>query len=232
MTEIRLVSYNIHSGIGRDGWFSLARIRDVLAEIGADVIILQEIETRASGIDMLAWLERETGLAPVAGPALLRADGHYGNALLVRGRIGTIERLDLSVAGREPRGAIAADLECKGARLRVVATHLGLRPAERREQVLRLIQVLRNRMREPLVLAGDLNEWFLWGRPLRWLHAHFQETPALATFPAHWPLFALDRMWASPRSLLRRVSVHASPLARVASDHLPLVGDIVLPAAR
>lgn len=229
MTEIRLVSYNIHCGIGRDGWFSLARIRDVLAETGADVIVLQEVETRASGIDMLAWLARETGLAPVAGPALLRADGHYGNALLVRGRVGTIERLDLSVARREPRGAIVADLECKGARLRIVATHLGLRPAERREQVLRLIRLFRNRLREPVVLAGDLNEWFLWGRPLRWLHAHFQETPALATFPAHRPLFALDRMWASPSSILRCVAVHDSALARIASDHLPLVGDLALP---
>jgi endonuclease/exonuclease/phosphatase family metal-dependent hydrolase len=227
VTAIRLVSYNIHGAIGRDGWFAPARIRDVLAEIDPDVVALQEVESRSSGIDVLAWLARASGLQPVAGPTLLRADGHYGNALLVRGRIGTIERLDLSVAGREPRGALAADLECRGARLRVVATHLGLRPAERREQVRRLIALLRRQL-EPVVLAGDLNEWFLWGQPVRWLHAHFKKTPAPPTFPAVLPVFALDRMWASPRTILRRVATHRSRLARVASDHLPLVGEIIL----
>jgi endonuclease/exonuclease/phosphatase family metal-dependent hydrolase len=70
---------------------------------------------------------------------------------------------------------------------------------------------------------GDINEWFLWGRPLRWLHVEFQETPAPATFPAYRPVLALDRLWVRPRTALRRLAVHATPLARVASDHLPLV---------
>jgi endonuclease/exonuclease/phosphatase family metal-dependent hydrolase len=69
---------------------------------------------------------------------------------------------------------------------------------------------------------GDINEWFLWGRPLRWLHAHFQSKPNYATFPARWPLFALDHIWISPRSRLRTLQVHSSRLARIASDHLPL----------
>ena len=78
----------------------------------------------------------------------------------------------------------------------------------------------------PTVLMGDVNEWFLWGRPLRWLHRHFQQTPAPATFPARWPVFALDRIWVEPRQALRRVSVHDSATARVASDHLPITATI------
>ena len=76
----------------------------------------------------------------------------------------------------------------------------------------------------PTVLVGDLNEWFLWGRPLRRLHAHFGATPAPATYPAGWPVFALDRMWVKPLDRLLGVTVHNSPLARQASDHLPLLG--------
>jgi endonuclease/exonuclease/phosphatase family metal-dependent hydrolase len=73
---------------------------------------------------------------------------------------------------------------------------------------------------------GDLNEWFLWGRPLRWLHVQFRRTPAPATFPARLPVFALDRFWVRPRVLLDHLVVHSSPLARAASDHLPLVATL------
>ena len=74
----------------------------------------------------------------------------------------------------------------------------------------------------PVVLMGDLNEWYLWGRPLNWLRQHFGRTPAPATFPARWPVFALDRIWVEPRALMREARVHASAAARAASDHLPL----------
>jgi len=74
----------------------------------------------------------------------------------------------------------------------------------------------------PVVLLGDLNEWFLWGRPLRWLRRHFGRTPAPATYPARWPLFALDRIWVEPARLLERIEVLSAAPARAASDHLPL----------
>ena len=63
-------------------------------------------------------------------------------------------------------------------------------------------------------LTGDLNEWFVWGRPLRWLVSHFEPVPAPPTFPSRLPVFALDRLWISPRHRLVRVKVHATPLAR------------------
>jgi hypothetical protein len=61
---------------------------------------------------------------------------------------------------------------------------------------------------------------------VRWLHAQFRRTPAPPTFPSKLPVFALDRLWVRPRNLLRRLAVHASPLARIASDHLPLVATL------
>jgi endonuclease/exonuclease/phosphatase family metal-dependent hydrolase len=226
MPRLKVATYNIHCGIGRDGRFSETRVRDVLREIDADVIALQEVESRASGIDMLAWLAEQTGLNAVWGATLMRADGHYGNGLLARCPIANVEQIDLTWERREPRNAIAADLDFGGEKLRFVATHLGLRPAERRFQVQRLLPYFMDRPDDRAVLAGDLNEWWLWGRPLKWLHEHFVHTPPRRTFPAWAPTLALDRLWAHPGDMLRGVRAHRSRAARAASDHLPLVATL------
>jgi endonuclease/exonuclease/phosphatase family metal-dependent hydrolase len=218
-----IVSYNTHGAIGIDRRFAPERIARVLAEIDADIVALQELELRANGFDMLAFLQRETGFHAIAGPTIRSTDRDFGNGLLTRFPIVSVDQVNLDVARREPRGAIDAVVDCDGAPLRVIATHLGLRPAERREQVRRLLDIVRAGRALPTVLLGDLNEWFLRGRPLRWLHEHFGESPAHATFPSPLPLLALDRIWSSPASLLRRVRVHRSRLAQRASDHLPLV---------
>jgi endonuclease/exonuclease/phosphatase family metal-dependent hydrolase len=227
MAALRLVSYNVHRAIGRDRRCVPQRILDVIREIDPDVVALQEVEAHDNGGDMLAWLAAQTGMRAVAGTTLQRHDGHYGNGLLTRCKIKASELVDLSFRDREPRGAIAADLQPSGsATLRVVATHLGLRPAERREQVERLVKLFTWHEQERSVLMGDLNEWFLWGRPLKHLHQYFDATPAVPTFPSRMPVFALDRLWTHPGSILRELKAHDSALARLASDHLPLVATL------
>ena len=228
MPSLRLASYNVHRAIGRDRRTMPRRILDVLREIDADVVALQEVEASDSGVDMLAWLAAETGFHAVAGTTLIRHDGHFGNGLLSRCPIRNTQLCDLSWRGREPRGAIAADIVCDGSGLRVVATHLGLRPAERRAQVHQLLQLFSWKPEDRAVLLGDLNEWFLWGRPLRRLHRYFKRSAAPATFPATFPVLALDRVLAHPRSMLRRLHVHKSRCARIASDHLPIVATLEL----
>jgi endonuclease/exonuclease/phosphatase family metal-dependent hydrolase len=159
------------------------------------------------------------------GVTLRDERGHYGNALLSRLPVRKVRRLDLSIRGREPRGAIDAELDARVA-IQVLATHLGLRPFERRWQVRRLLEAVEASSAPVKVLLGDLNEWFLWGRPVRWLQGVFGDTPAPATFPAKRPMLALDRLWAAPPSSMVRLYAHDTPLARVASDHLPLVGEL------
>jgi endonuclease/exonuclease/phosphatase family metal-dependent hydrolase len=225
--RIKLVTYNIHAGVGMDGRFDPQRIVQVLQELNADVLALQEVEHhRVGNRDLLNYLAAETGSNAIADPTLLRETRHYGNALLTKLPILTVERIDLSVPGREPRGALHVTLDWYGKRVQVVATHLGLKPRERRQQIRQLIPLFEPECADISVLMGDLNEWFLWGRLLRWLHAHFKPTPARATYPARWPLIALDRLWVRPHNQLARLEVHTSILARWASDHLPLKSTI------
>jgi endonuclease/exonuclease/phosphatase family metal-dependent hydrolase len=184
--------------------------------------------------DMLDFLEKITGMHAVAAPTLVdQVSGAYGNALLTRHRVLSSQRLDISVPRCQPRGAIDVSLDCRlpgfDEPLRVIGTHLGLRPAERRFQVPRLLDVIDERDKKgitPTALMGDINEWFLWGRPLRWLHAHFKKPRAIASFPSGFPVFALDRIWVRPSRLVLRMGVHRSALSRVASDHLPLYADL------
>jgi len=222
-----VATYNIHRAVGRDGAFDPERVAAVLAELDAHVIALQEVHSGAAGRDLVRLFRDRLAAESVSGVTMLRRDAEYGNVLLSRYPVLSVDRLDLSVPPYEPRGALDVVLDCGGWRLRVLATHLGLRPYERRRQVRRLLSALDDGAELPTVLMGDLNEWFLWGRPLRWLHAQFRRTPAPATFPAQLPMFALDRMWVRPRAMLDRLAVHASLLARVASDHLPLVARLV-----
>lgn len=226
MTALRVATYNIHGAVGVDQRHDIGRVARVVAELDADVVALQEVESRHGDADPLVFLERQTSLRAVAGPTLLRGVGAYGNALMTRGQFVDVRRIDLSVSGREPRGALDALLDCRGVRLRVLATHLGLRPAERRQQIRALLARLAVARCATTILMGDLNEWFLWGRPLRWLRAEFRATPAPSTFPSRLPLFALDRIWVQPRDSLRSLGVHATATARLASDHLPLLATI------
>ena len=225
--QISICTYNIHACIGTDGHLDPQRTVAVLKEIDADVVALQEVEHfQFQNLDLLAYLTTETGLTAIAGPTLLRQTRHYGNALLTRLPIHKLQRINLSIKGREPRGALDVSLDCGGQDLQVIATHLGLTPGERRQQVRQLLTRFEAQNSGIEVLMGDLNEWFLWGRVRRWLRAHFQATPSLATYPARWPMLALDHIWVSPRNALSKLAVHRSRLARRASDHLPLTACI------
>jgi endonuclease/exonuclease/phosphatase family metal-dependent hydrolase len=223
---LTVATYNIHGAVGTDGCFNPDRIVAVLREMRADIVALQEVPL--GGIqfpNVLEMLEQATGMSGAEGPTRGGSERRYGNAVLSRYPIRAKRAIDLSFGSHEPRGAVDADVDCHGHPLRVVATHLGLRLAERRDQIRRLLQVF-DTDRMPVILMGDINEWFVWGRSLRWLVSHFQAVPAPATFPSRFPIFALDRIWIRPRHRLVHVEVHSTPLARVASDHLPLIAHI------
>ena len=236
-----IATYNIHKGFSHlTRKVVIHELKDRLHGLSADILFLQEVQGvhRRHARRYHNWPGKpqhefiaDTVWHEVAyGRNAVYQHGHHGNAVLSRYAFTSIARLDLAVRNYEPRGALDVCVHVGAQQLlRVVATHLGLRPGERREQVQRLIAVIESDVPHPTVLMGDVNEWFLWGRPLRWLHTHFREEPAAPrTFPSWRPMFALDRIWVSPVGRLQRLARHASPLARIASDHLPLKAEIVV----
>lgn len=228
-------SYNIHRCIGLDARHDPERVARVIDELDTDFIGLQEVESRFGGapdIHQLNFLAEETGFTAVAGSTILRPDSHYGNALLTRHTVREVRSVDVSVPGREPRGILDVDLDIHGQRVRVLVTHLGLGSRERRRQTRLLLETVAAHGDEPVVVLSDFNEWFPWRKPLRWMHRRLGHPPAPHTFPAAWPLMSLDRIWAAPRRNLVEVRVHSSPLARKASDHLPLKAVIELEMAQ
>jgi endonuclease/exonuclease/phosphatase family metal-dependent hydrolase len=226
--RLSLLTYNIHRAIGLDGRHDPQRILDLVGRLNPDICALQEVETRHGEADFFTEWGQRAGYRVISGRTLTRGSVAYGNVVLSRLSVVKVREMDLTFQRREPRGALDVELSCQGVPLRLLATHLGLMPGERRHQVQLLLSVLTKNNAERIVLMGDINEWFMWGRPLRWMHAFFGGTPARRTFPARWPVLALDRIWAHPWQMLGKVSAIRSPIARVASDHLPLLAEIEL----
>ena len=226
---IRVATYNVHACVGTDGRHDPDRVATVINELEADVVALQEFTYPASvAIDtrtpvVLTTLDRyECAL----GPTRQNTTHCFGNALLTRHPIVEIHRIDLSMERREPRGAIAATINVGGATLHVLAAHLGLRVHERRFQVRQILEYLDSVRSTQVVVLGDFNDWLPGRSVVHVLDHRLGRPPRPRSFPAFWPLVPLDRIWVQPRTALKRITVHATPLARLASDHFPVVADI------
>ena len=230
-----VASYNVHKCKGVDGLFRPDRIADVIAELGADVVAIQEADRRFGrriGLLDVMHLRQKSGLVLV--PASRHEDGHgwHGNALLVRE--GTKVQLRcLQLPGLEPRGAIVAELSGREGRLRIVAAHLALIARDRMLQARTLLRVVEEGETMPTLLLGDFNEWRSgrFGRSALNVLAPVFGRPAPApSFPSRLPMLSLDRILGWPAGMVTSVTAHDSPLARIASDHLPIRAEIRLGA--
>ena len=221
-----IASYNVHKCVGVDRKFDPVRTSHVIREIGADVIALQEADTRYGerrGLLDLAWMERETGLCPVPLSGVAKAHGWHGNVVFFReGMVRDVHQVNLP--GLEPRGALITEIDLKdGSTIRIIAAHLGLLNRSRHQQARMILDILRSRDECPTILMGDLNEWRRGDRSaLNTLSTVFGLPAAVPSFPSRLPVLALDRIMANRPGLIDTVHTHDSPLARLASDHLPI----------
>ncbi|MEJ0069904.1 MAG: endonuclease/exonuclease/phosphatase family protein [Pseudomonadota bacterium] len=249
---ITVATYNIHRCVGLDRIRDPARIANVINELNVDVIGLQEVDARgrriqnmlarrlgapaerraANAIDQFDYLAQKLGGQAVRGPVLRGPKGNMTTALISRHKIAAVRELDLSLPTGEPRGAIDADLEIGGRLVRVIVAHLGLRVREREQQIARLCHAVRTPEDRPLIVMGDFNEWHLHRSTLGPLDERLGHATPVPSFPARFPLLSLDRIWVGRESLVTHLHVHRTPLARKASDHLPVQATIRLPPSK
>ena len=223
---LKVASYNMRKGIGADRRRSPERILDVLREIDADVIALQEADrrfgTRAQVIPP-HLLDEQSGWKPVGVGLRAASMGWHGNALLVRKDHAVAGCGAIHLPSLEPRGAVTADVATGIGTLRVVGMHLDLSGLWRRRQAAAILaHVEAGRCPLPTVMMGDLNEWRRVGGALTDFARHFAFAATGPSFHAQRPIGRLDRIMVSPGLRIVDCGVHCSAAARVASDHLPI----------
>jgi endonuclease/exonuclease/phosphatase family metal-dependent hydrolase len=233
------MTYNVHRCLGTDGVLSPERIAEVIASCRPDIVGLQELDVRrrrTGGIDQVERIARLLRMDYHFHPALRVMDELYGDAILTARPSTLVKAGPLPGRSRlEPRGALWAEVDAGEAPLQVINTHLGLRGTERRVQIERLLGpdwLGSPACRPPLVLMGDLNAppGTAGYRRMRGHLADARRTPRVgrprATFPARLPFWRLDHVFVGPGIEVLAATTFTSPLARIASDHLPVIVDL------
>jgi len=240
---IRVLTVNAHQGFGALRRSSaLSRMRDALRVAAADIVFLQEIGVAAGSANPLSQYEV---LADTVWPQhaygrnAVSAGGHHGNALLSKYPMGRWENVDASVGRAEPRGFLYCVLRVPqlSTALHAVCVHLALMDSHRRRQIGRLVELVNDAIPadEPVVIAGDFNDWrerahrrLMHELRLEEVHAGPRGRPR-RSFPARLPWLRLDRIYV--RNLSYRCIDVPRQLWAGLTDHVPLAAEISAPLA-
>jgi endonuclease/exonuclease/phosphatase family metal-dependent hydrolase len=227
---IRVASYNMRKAIGTDRRRNPERTIEVLNELGADVIALQEADRRFGARQSAIpfhLLDEHSDYKPVAFEARAGSIGWHGNALLVRKSVEILEKSLVHLPSLEPRGAVMADVRVNGAAIRVVGMHLDLSGLWRRRQAHAVLHHIGGRETKlPAVLMGDLNEWSARGGCLRDFAHHCRFADCGKSFHVRRPVARLDRIMVTEGLEIAACGVHLSATARKASDHYPVWAEV------
>jgi endonuclease/exonuclease/phosphatase family metal-dependent hydrolase len=237
---LRVVTYNTHKSRGIDGRIRPERILKVLKKLNADIIGLQEVWSYQEGPlrrDQARFFSEELNLDCCIGETRKYRGGIYGNITLARFPIVSTQTYDLSVGKRrERRGCLRTDLDVPElGKIHLFNIHLGTSYFERRHQARKLIDasILKNPdLKGKRIVLGDFNEWTL-GITTKLLREQFRSIDAptihpMKSFPGLIPVLPLDHIYFDPSFRLQRLTIYRSPMAYIASDHLPVVADFEL----
>jgi endonuclease/exonuclease/phosphatase family metal-dependent hydrolase len=239
---MRLLSYNIHKGVGgTDRRYHFHRVLDVILAEGPDLVCLQEVDwnARRSRFDdqpaiLADRLRAAASLYQLNHP---NREGGYGNLILSRWPFRSQQQLSLRYHRRKNRGAQLVVVETPEGHLHLVNWHLGLREKERHWQVKHLLEhsCFSADAHLPTLIAGDYNDWRNRLCRHRFLPHGFEQVTAPAkhfrSFPAFFPVAALDKVFCRGALTIEKAHIVRTKLARRASDHLPLVVDFTLDPA-
>ena len=240
MFSFRVTTYNIHKCQGLDRRVRPKRIAEVLKEIDADVVALQEVvgmDEAAREHNQVHAIAEELGCDFRIGENRRLRGAAYGNAVLSRLPIVADRNHDLTCRRYEPRGCLEVAIKPADSEiaLHLFNVHLGTGFFERRYQAHRLFDVIAGNgsLTSPRVVLGDFNEWTR-GVTTKLLSYHLnsaepeQRLGRARTYPGVFPVLHLDHIYYNSFLKLDRIYVHRSRLALAASDHLPIVADFTL----
>ena len=237
----RLITYNVHRCVGMDRKLDLDRVAGVIAEFEPDIVCLQELDVgraRTGGVDQAAEIASKLAMSVHFHPAMRVEAELYGDAILTHLPEQLVKTDALptvaGIPGLEPRGALWTRIGVAGQWVNVLNTHLGLVPREQRRQATALVGrdwLGRRDCTGPTILTGDFNATSI-TRPYRILAGRLDDAqrrlglkPSVKTFPSSFPAIRIDHAFVSPEIRVTQVRSSFSPLARMASDHLPLILD-------
>ncbi len=224
---LSVASYNVHKCVGTDGIFNPERVVDVVLQLEADVVALQEADQRFGNrrglLNLRALLEKGGYRSVLDEGSRKLSHGWHGNVILFRKGLVTGVR-KMKLPGFEPRGAVLVDFDMLGMPIRVIGAHLGLLASSRARQAEAILEAAHPVDDRAVVLLGDTNEWRIGGRSaLKPFDPHLSDVDmAIASFPSRFPLWPLDRVLTNKHVTVYEMYAVETALSRVASDHLPV----------
>lgn len=244
--SLRVMTYNVHGCVGTDGFLDESRIAAVIAAAAPDVVALQELDVerrRSRGIHQVRHLAKSLKMEYHFHPTLHHLSEQYGDAVLSRLPMTLLRQGMLPTSSSrlafEPRGALLVELDVEGKAVRLLNTHLGLSWSERLAQVTALLGpdwMNGSLDTHPFVLCGDLNAlpgslvYRTLTRQLKDVQRWTLRSWPRSTFPSRWPVTRLDYIFMNRHFTAQKVEVPNNRQTQVASDHLPLIADLVLNA--
>jgi endonuclease/exonuclease/phosphatase family metal-dependent hydrolase len=240
---LRVMSYNVHGCVGRDGKLSMSRIARIIAYHNPDIICLQELDSKESynQADIIAQKLTMSYHYHTAMKLRIKKD-RRGNAVLTRFpmrpiNIGSLPRL-YNTPLLEPRGAVWVEIDVNGQLIQVINTHFSLFTAEGLKQADALLgpDWLGNEAcKGPTILCGDFNAkgesqiCTRLGRKLKNVQMDLDGHRAIRTFPSIYPLRIVDHIFVGNGIKTKKIEVPRTHFEKLGSDHLPLIVEIELP---
>jgi endonuclease/exonuclease/phosphatase family metal-dependent hydrolase len=231
--SIRIVTYNIHRCQGMDRRTRPQRIAEVLTDIEADIVALQEVlGPGPNGGGQAETIGAALGMGWVMAAARHLRGHQFGNVVLSRFPITNHLQHNLSWKTCEPRCLQRVDINVHGQMLHLYNVHLGTALLERRYQAERLAGIVSDKhVGGAKLVVGDFNEWTR-GLTTELLSSRLRSVDLRDylkrrfTYPGLFPILHLDHIYYAGHLEITNIELPRTRRSLVASDHLPLVADI------
>jgi len=235
---LRIMTYNVHSCMGRDGKISPSRIAGIIARHDPDIIALQELNTNEQA-HQAQIIAQKLCMSFHFHPCLSVKKGQRGNAIFSKFPMRLVRNGSLPKLSRtpflEPRAALWVEIDRHGLKVQVFNTHLSLSSIEGLLQMKALCGpewIGSPTCQGPVVFCGDLNALSnskickRLGQVLKNTHFELNGQRPLKTLPSFYPLGLVDHIFVGPGLKTIKTEVPKTELEKMSSDHLPLIVEV------